>query len=170
MIPWSSKDTSVSGTFNALKDRGTILQDRNLWTQADDVMLITSLPQTHLHAHSLGHERSDVIGKQCRVFLLLLWWMVNRQELKDTVKECQLSSAVMSPNWATAQKHRKRKNPKTHKWVLLVSLYKNSPRSPLSYVVGTEWAIRSYTWKIEKLLLYKHDKMSDIPQFDVPFS
>lgn len=52
---------------------------------------------TYIKAHSLGHELSDIIGKQGRVFLLLAWWIVNRQVLKKH-RVGQLNPVVLSQN------------------------------------------------------------------------
>lgn len=54
----------MSGTSSALSgEEGAVYEDINL-CMSDAVR--------HTNAHLLGHEFSDVIGKQRRVFLLLI--------------------------------------------------------------------------------------------------
>ena len=95
LISRSSNDRSVSGNSSALSGQRdsfmkTFTYVSVLWKSKTSMCRQSDADQRHSCKHLLGHELSDVIGKQGRVLLLLVWWSVNRQILMKQ-RECQLN-------------------------------------------------------------------------------
>lgn len=147
LISRSSKDRSVSGSSSALS--GQRERFVRTFTYVCVLCMLSMCRQSsayqrhsckHTNTHLLGHDLSDIIGKQGRVFLLLVWWSVNRQILWQE-RQCQHDPVVM---WNCYIINLEVHTRWTIQEVLLTFGEQNHwPLSPWHYEVGIKWAIRS---------------------------